>query len=195
MSCKLSHSTANGEFGGESGDESGKDDATEPYTDIIPNENPCEDFHENMSLGDRSPNVQLTQADPDDSTPINSQTSYVPCSLSIPSTPEKLGALEPFEPVRPLEMSRVMIPDTPESGKTNKNKTERKARHVMSKEQEVEQIRSVTEYLEQRNYTVFTHETKIGNFKRTMHLGFFMYEESNHSSTTSDDESHQAGNA
>jgi hypothetical protein len=103
-----------------------------------------------------------------------SDISRVPCSLS-PSLSMECN----HDDRSKLTRAEVLVPETPESiqGKS----VARRVRPVLSKKEAEEQIKRVTEYLEQLNYTVFTHDTAYGNHSKRMHLGFFMYEESDES--------------
>ena len=178
-----------------------KDDATEPYTDNPQNE----DFDEGGIGTSTEGRISGTKTRRDDclenwphdrqpgwsqysETSQNSQTSRISCSLDVPLTQAEP---EPFDAVRHPETSMVLVPETPKSGQTQAKSTKRRVNPTLSKKEAEEQIQHITEYLEQHNYTVFTHKTRIGNYERTMHLGFLMYEDSSHNPSASDDESHQ----
>ena len=111
----------------------------------------------------------------------SSLVSRVPRSLDesrAQQYPVTRNEPEPFDPVaNPNQVARIYVPETPES--TQAGRVPRRVRPIMSKREAEEQINRITEYLEVNNYTVFTHKTTYGNYEKTMHLAFFVYDNSN----------------
>ena len=112
----------------------------------------------------------------------DSDVSRVPCSLSVPLTPDEMSVNEssaqptgsPFENFDSGKMSEILVPETPESSRASSNRI---VRPILNKKEAAEQIDRITKFMEGKGYTVFTHNTKYGNIVKTMHLAFCMYEE------------------
>jgi hypothetical protein len=108
----------------------------------------------------------------------DSGISNAPCSLGVPLTPDELPINKPrgspFDKFNSGKMSEILVPETPESTPTS---TTRIVRPTLNKKEAADQIERVTEFMEGKGYTVFTHNTKYGSIVKTMHLAFCMYEE------------------
>lgn len=110
--------------------------------------------------------------------PESSQSSLisrVSCSLNEPLTPCSPTTVN--QPFYPIQTTSVVVPETPEA--TQERSVPRMSRPIMSKKDAEEQIQRITDYLERNNYTVFTHKTRMGDYEKTMHLAFFVYDSSN----------------
>lgn len=179
-----------------------KDEETEEYMDDPQNDDVDHEETQGSRSGSKMTRDECLRNWPHDrqpgwsqysDSPQHSQTSKVSCSLDVPLTQ---ADPESFDPVRDPILSKVQVPETPKSGINTSGQKQAKGGRRMAapginKKEAEEQIQQITEYLEQKNYTVFTHKTTVGNYERTMHLAFFMYDGPNHDPQTPEDEGQQ----
>lgn len=96
----------------------------------------------------------------------SAQNSQASKSASSPTVELTQRSLKPFDPPRHPEMSRVVVPETPQSAQ------KKGASRTIDWEKAEEMMKKVAEHLEPLGYTVFTNEIASGSYKRKMQVPF-----------------------